>query len=152
MSYGKPSKNRTISLRIEWDRTNSIRLSRRRRCSPNCTEYHTHTTKTWLKWTNILYCGKSCIHIFDIPAFIDRSRDMIVPPAFDAMHLYMDQCTSCRNAVVSNFGKYNEPFSRMCRICKAKVKNNMNEKICFCIIFWQSIFYDRNIQSLCMIW
>lgn len=52
-----------------------------------------------------------------LPAFTDKSLDMIEPPELLATHLYVAQWTSCRNAPVSNFGKYNVPFPKTCRIC-----------------------------------
>lgn len=61
------------------------------------------------KVVSLFYC---------LPAFIDKSLDMMVPPAFDAIHLYTVQWTSWRNPVASNFGKYNEPFSKIWRIWK----------------------------------
>lgn len=45
------------------------------------------------------------------------------PPELLATHLYVAQCTSCRKAPVSNFGKYIVPFSKMCRICDQTQKS-----------------------------
>lgn len=80
---------------------------------------HNLPNRQQIKWRIKLHEDVSRLTL--LPAFIDRSLDRMVPPAFDATHLYTVQCTSWRKAVVSNLGKYNEPFSKMWRICERQM-------------------------------